>query len=204
LLNIIAGGKRAEILRTENMGTVERIWDVSPYPRKSECYIVLADIAAVTMAAATQEIKNVKFLRDQDVPIIWYYTQCSIADQGAILEKVVLPHAHKELEIKTVRVLWIPKSGIVAHQIFERDILEVAHTYQAAKEYAEKNGIVVEMGFGRSWLPLGRAWHDEALKIERMNLALDALSYFWLRCRAVDLRCSPCTPWRTRARRTSS
>jgi len=187
LLNIIAGGKRAEILRTENMGTVERIWDVSPYPRKSECYIVLADIAAVTMAAATQEIKNVKFLRDQDVPIIWYYTQCSIADQGAILEKVVLPHAHKELEIKTVRVLWIPKSGIVAHQIFERDILEVAHTYQAAKEYAEKNGIVVEMGFGRSWLPLGRAWHDEALKIERMNLALDALSYFWLRCRAVDL-----------------
>jgi hypothetical protein len=44
------------------MGIVERIRDVSPYPRKSEMYVVLADLAAVTMAAATPEINNVKFL----------------------------------------------------------------------------------------------------------------------------------------------
>jgi len=40
------------------MGIVERIWDMSPYPRKSEIYIVLADLAAVTMATATPEIKQ--------------------------------------------------------------------------------------------------------------------------------------------------
>jgi len=69
LLNKIAGGKRTEILRTENMGIVERIWDASPYPRKSEMYVVLTDLAAVTMAAATPEINNVKFLRDRDVSV---------------------------------------------------------------------------------------------------------------------------------------
>ena len=52
------------------MGIVERIRDMSPYPRKSEIYIVLADLAAVTMAMATPEINHMKFLRNQDVPIL--------------------------------------------------------------------------------------------------------------------------------------
>ena len=43
------------------------------------------------------------------------------------------------------------------------------------------------MGLAKSWLPLGLAWHDDAVKIARMNQALDALSYFWLKCRSVDM-----------------
>jgi len=63
----------------------------------------------------------------------------------------------------------------------------VADGYQKAKIFHQNSGIVIEMAMAKSWLPLGLAWHEDALKIVRMNLALDALCYHWLKCRSVDL-----------------
>jgi len=50
-------------------GRIERIWDVYPYPSKTEIDIVLADITAVTMATASPEIKNAKFYKDSEAPL---------------------------------------------------------------------------------------------------------------------------------------
>jgi hypothetical protein len=63
----------------------------------------------------------------------------------------------------------------------------VADGYQKAKIFAQNSGIVIEMAMAKSWLPLGLAWHADSLKIARMNLALDALCFHWLKCRNVDL-----------------
>jgi len=172
---------------TGTCGRIERVWDVYPYPSKTEVDIVLADITSVTMATASPEIKNTKFYKDDEAPLLWYFTQCSVSDQRDILVKIILPHAYNTLGMRTVRILWIPKSGIPATQVFERDILEVADGYQKAKTFAQNHGIIVEMAMAKSWLPLGLAWHGDALNIVRMNLALDALCYYWLKCRAVDL-----------------
>jgi len=167
-------------------GRIERIWDVYPYPSKSlEIDIVLADITAVTMATASPEKNNDKFYKDSEVPLLWYFTQCSVAEQRDILVNVILPHT-KTLGMRTVRILWIPKSGIPATQVFERDVMEVADGYQKAKTFAQETGVVIEMAMAKSWLPLGLAWHEDALNIARFNNALAALCYYWLTCRCVD------------------
>jgi len=169
-------------------GKIERIWDVYPYTSKtSEIDIILADITAVTMATASPDKNNVKFYKDSEAPLLWYYTQCSIAEQRDVIVNVILPHAYKTLGMRHIRILWIPKSGVPATQVFERDVLEVADGYQKAKTFAQDHGIVIEMAMAKSWLPLGLAWHEDALKIARMNHALDALCYHWLTCRCVDL-----------------
>jgi hypothetical protein len=139
------------------------------------------------MATASPDIKHDKFYKDPEAPLMWYFTQCSVAEQRDILVDIILPHAYKTLGMRHVRVLWIPKSGIPATQIFKRDILEVADGYQKAKIFAQNSGIVIEMAMAKSWLPLGLAWHADSLKIARMNLALDALCFHWLKCRNVDL-----------------
>ena len=100
--NLIAGGKRSETM-TGTSGRIERVWDVYPYPNETEIDIVLADITAVTMATASPEIKNSKFYKDAEAPLLWYFTQCSIADQREILVKIILPHACNVLGRKVVR-----------------------------------------------------------------------------------------------------
>ncbi len=72
---------------TGKYGRIERVCDTYPYPSKTEVDIVLADITSVTMATASPEIKNAKFYKDSEAPLLWYFTQCSIADQRDILVK---------------------------------------------------------------------------------------------------------------------
>jgi len=151
------GGKRSETL-IGTSGRIERMWDVYPYPSKSlEIDIVLADITAVTMATASPEKNNDKFHKHSEVPLLWYFTHCSVAEQQDILVKVFLPHT-KTLGMRHVRVLWFPKSGIPAMQVFEKDVMEVADGYQKAKTFAQETGVVIEMAMAKSWLPLGLAW----------------------------------------------
>jgi len=186
IVNYIPGGKKSEWSRSEQLGKVERVWDVYPYPRKTEVNIVLADLSAIPMATATPERNNPNFYTDQDVPILWYATQCTVADQGKVLLDVIIPHAYGEMNKRTLRIIWIPKSGVVGQQEFDRDVMEVADSIQKAKIFAENHGVQVEIALGKSWLPLGMAWHGDALNIARMNNALDVLSFFWLHCRSID------------------
>jgi hypothetical protein len=82
-------GKVSETM-TGKYGRIERVWDIYPYPSKTEVDIVLADITSVTMATASPEIKNAKFYEDSEAPLLWYFTQCSIADQRDILVNTIL------------------------------------------------------------------------------------------------------------------
>jgi len=106
---VTAGGKRSETM-IGTSGRIERVWGMYPYPNETEIDMVLADITAVTMATASPEIKNSKFYKDAEAPLLWYFTQCSIADQREILVNIILPHAYNVLGRKIVRILWIPKS----------------------------------------------------------------------------------------------
>jgi len=109
------------------------VWDVNPYPHKTEINVVLMDITSITMATSTPERNNPNFYRDQDVPILWYATQCTIADQGKILLNTILPHAYAEMNMKSIQIVWIPKSGVVGLQEFNRDVIEVADCVQKSK-----------------------------------------------------------------------
>jgi len=96
-------------------------------------------------------------------------------------------HATEELGGKHVNIIWIPLSGIITEIQFERDILEILDIVQKAKEYGRDNNVTVELCLAKTWLPLGLAWHDEALVIHRLNTAMETAGYYWLRCRVIDL-----------------
>jgi len=118
---------------------------------------------------STAERNNPNFYKDRDMPILWYATQCTIADQGKILLNIILPHVYAEMKMKSIRIVWIPKSGVVGLQEFNNDVMEVADCVQKSKTFAENHGIQLELALGKSWLPLGKAWHEDALNITRMN-----------------------------------
>jgi len=108
---------------------VERVWDVHPYPRKTEINIVLMDASSITMATSAAERTNLNYYKDQDVPILWYVTQCTILDQGKLLVNNILPQAYND-GMRSIRIVWIPKSGVVGLQEYNVDVIEVADQIQ--------------------------------------------------------------------------
>ena len=50
----------------------------------------------------------------------------SVAQQAELLRTVVLPDVHEVLDKSIVKVFWVPRSGILSLQHYERDTLEVA------------------------------------------------------------------------------
>ena len=70
---------------------------------------------------------------------------------------------------------------------YKRDGIEVADTLFKIKSisYISKNPVRVALA--KSWYPSGADMHTKALKIARLNLALEIISYYWYRCRCIDL-----------------
>jgi hypothetical protein len=68
-----------------------------------------------------------------------------------------------------------------------RDIYEVVDSIEKCKETAIKYNVKVEISLATSWIPIGPAYHDEALRIVSNNRALQVVGYWWLRCRVTDL-----------------
>ena len=45
----------------------------------------------------------------------------------------------------------------------------------------------VRVALAKSWYPSGADKHSKALTISRLNLALEVISYYWFRCRCIDI-----------------
>ena len=81
----------------------------------------------------------------------------------------------------------MPSSHNPADTDVHRDLLEALDVAIKVKEYVKYHKITVHLSVMKSWLPMGKLNAMEALRIERMNLALEVLGYYYLRTRVVDL-----------------
>jgi len=163
------------------------LWDKDPNNvRKQTVYIVVGDSVISPLAYADPE-ETKPYLTDAQVPIIWYMTSNTITEQGRILRNVALKEAVEISGGKLIKIFWIPSSGIPSEILYVKETLEIVDTIQKAKEYARSQNVTVQIGLGKMWLPLGSAWHNHALRVHRLNTAMEVVGYFWLMCRVTDL-----------------
>ncbi len=160
------------------IGKIERIFDIYPYPRSTKINIVICDVKGATLATADPERSKIHYYKDAQVPVIWYLTSATVAGQGDLMRKVIIDHIYKDAGLSTIKVIWIPCSGIAGLMKLPRDIYEVVDSIVKCKEVAKKYNVKVEISLATSWLPLGHAYHDEALRVVSMNRALQVVGYW--------------------------
>jgi len=187
--NCFAGGKYAESRTSASIGKIERIFDI--YPSKStKVNIVICDKKGISLATAEAERSKIHYLKDAQVPVVWYFTSATIAGQGDLMQKIVIDQIHKNANLTVIKVIWIPCSGIPGLMKLPRDIYEVVDSIEKCKEAAIKYSVKVEISLATSWIPMGPSYHDEALRIVSNNRALQVVGYWWLRCRVTDFGCA--------------
>lgn len=99
----------------------------------------------------------------------------------------VIPHAHLWLGHTDIHVLWMPGHNIPESTDFHIDTMEVLDAAIKVKEYGVYHNLHVKLGLVKSWLPLGDRYLRESLKLERLNLAIEVLGYYYLHTRVVGL-----------------
>jgi len=181
----IPGGKKVEIRLNQELGRIERIYDVYPYPRE-EVLIVMTDMVALSLAAAKPEEKDPNYLTDSQVPLLWHFTSCNIANQGRWLEKIV-DEICADIKPVKIRIVWMPlhKTGEPINYV--KDIMDIADILLKLKVVGRKTGVSVRTALAKVWLPKHIKNQPKALKIQRLNLAMEVLAFYWFRCRCLDM-----------------
>ena len=174
-----------EIRLNQELGRIERVYDVYPYPRE-EVHIVISDMVALSLAAAKPEEKDQKYLKDSEAPILWHFTSANISTQGRWLEKIV-EEICLDIKPNKIRVIWMPihKSGEPINYV--KDILDIADILLKIKVIGRKAKVSVRTALAKTWLPKHVKNQVIALKLQRLNLAMEVLAYYWFRCRCIDL-----------------
>ena len=100
---------------TEDQGEVERVWEqdtnlMEASAERKKIYIFIADTKAIALATADKE-KTKPFLTPEKVPMLWYFTRGTIAEQARTVIRELVPHAHLWLGHKEIHVLWMPGHG---------------------------------------------------------------------------------------------
>jgi len=90
-------------------------------------------------------------------------------------------------QVERIRVVWLPmnKPGIDTN--YATDVLEVADCWIKMKDLGRKYNKSVRVALAKSWMPRNVRNQTKALRIFRLNLALEVLAYNWLRTRCIDL-----------------
>ena len=184
----VAGGKRTEYYQSSYSGRTTRIWDIYPYPDDTDAiYMVFTDIDGLAMATADPEKNNLDYITDKDCPIIWYLMDTDISRQGQVILDAI-DEIQESFDGRRIRLIWQPMNGKKGVETFyKRDILEVADTMVKIREKTKRSDLDIRTGLATSWYPSGMSSHLSALRIARLNLAIELLSYYWLRARCVDL-----------------
>jgi len=83
---------------TEDQGKVDRVWEQESNLMQAgvdmkKIYIFIADIKAIALATADKE-KTKPFLTPEKVPVLWYFTRGTIAQQARTVIRELVPHAH--------------------------------------------------------------------------------------------------------------
>jgi len=165
---------------------VTRIFDIHPL-KTTEINTVICDRKGISLATAEAEKYKFYYLEDAQVPIEWYFTSTTIAGQGELMQNIVTDLIHKHANLTNIRVIWIPGTSIPGSMTLPRDIYEVVDSIEKCKETAIKYNVKIEISLATSWIPMGPAYYDEALRIVSNNRALQVVGYWWLRCRVTDL-----------------
>ena len=183
---IIPGGKRTQTKMSREYGRIIRMFDVDPYPYNKILNVVASDVTALCMAESDPEKTVLTYKTDAQVPIVWIFTRTNIANQGKLLVESV-QELNEELNPEKIRVIWMPRNQTGTMTNYARDILEVADQMIKLKDLGRRIGISVRVALAQSWLPKDAVNQDKALRIQRLNLALQVLSFYWFRCRCVNL-----------------
>jgi hypothetical protein len=148
---------------------------------------VFTDVAGLAMATADPEKNNREYVTDKECPIIWYMMDTDICRQGQVILDAI-DEIQKTMGGRKIRMIWQPMMGKTSVETFyKRDILEIADTMLKIREKEKRDDINISTGLATSWYPSGRSNHMKALCIARLNLAVELLSYYWLRVRCIDL-----------------
>jgi hypothetical protein len=139
------------------------------------------------MATADPEKNNLEFITDKECPIIWYLMDTDISRQGQVILDAI-DEIQESFYGRRIRMIWQPVNGKKEVKTFyKRDILEIADTMVKIREKTKRSDLDIRAGLATSWYPSGKAYHLNALRIARLNLAMELFSYYWLRARCVDL-----------------
>jgi len=103
------------------------------------------------------------------------------------MQNIVIDLIYKYANLTNIKVIWIPGTGTPGTMELPRDIYEVVDSIEKCKETAIRYNVKIEISLATSWIPMGPAYHDEALRIISNNRALQVVGYWWLRCRVTDL-----------------
>jgi len=136
--------------------------------------------------ATAQPEKNNDYITDDDVPILWYFTDTKISHQRSIILDAITEVQETMGDIK-INIIWQPINGKKYETFYKRDATEVADTMMKIKKVSYTSRSPVRVALAKSWYPRRADKHRKALSIERLNLALEVVSYYWFRCRCIDL-----------------
>ena len=144
----IPGGKTVEIRQNKELGRIERVYDVYPYPRE-EIFIMISDTVALSLAAAKPEEKDVNYLTSVEAPILWHFTSTNIANQGRWLEKIV-NEVCVDIKPDKIRIVWMPvhKSGEPINYV--KDIMDIADILLKLKVIGRKSGVSVRTALAKT------------------------------------------------------
>jgi len=163
-----------------------RIWDARPYPSNQTVFLFFSDMVSMTMATADAEKKNPEYLTDKECPIVWHFTSTSIANQGRWMVAITKEWCD-EMDPKRIRVVWLPlnKPGMIT--TYATDILEIVDIWIKMKGMGKRMHTSVRVALAKAWMPRNTTNQVKALKIHRLNLAMEVMAYYWLRARCIDL-----------------
>jgi len=167
-----------------------RVFDIDPASTRAKVieYVVLGgrDIRQMAQAAPDLRMRN-KYLSDLDVPITWYCCGGSVADQRNFLITEVIPDLFLNQSAKNTQILWIPSNESKIDTSFRTDVLEVIDGVTKIKEFNLFHKTKFTIGLGKSWFAWGDKNDEANVRVEQLNLALDAAAYYIIKCRTANL-----------------
>jgi len=167
-----------------------RIFDIDPASSQAKViqYVVLGDSNIKEMAQAAPDLRNrATYQADLDVPILWYCCSGSVADQRNFLIGEVIQDLFWKQGANETQILWIPSHHSKINTSFRTDILEVIDGVTKLKEFNLFYGTKFTIGMGKSWFAWGHHYDKANIRVEQLNLALDAAAHYLFKCRTVNL-----------------
>jgi hypothetical protein len=176
---------------TEDQGEVDRVWEreanlMQANVERKKIYIFIADIKATSLATADKE-KTKDYLTSETVPVLWYFTRGTICQQARTIILELIPHAHLLLGHEEIHVLWMPGHGTPEDTDYNVDTGEIVDVAIKVREYEKFHDISVKLGLVKTWFPLGERYATKATLLNELNLVVEALGYYFLLTRVVDL-----------------
>ena len=150
--------------------------------------MVIGGHSIKTMANAAPDLRNIsKYSSDSEVPILWYCIGGSVANQRDFLIGEVITDLFVSQGVTEAQIIWIPSHEEKNNTNFRTDILEILDGVTKMTEFNIYHKTEYTLGLAKSWLAWGPEYEEINIKVEQLNLALDAAAYYMIKCRTCNL-----------------